>query len=69
MSNHEDPAPIRRHHLKIHFPKVLLAGGLLLGLVGVYLTSGWIQVFLLVLATVCFVASYWLSYMENAGPD
>jgi hypothetical protein len=69
MSNHENPTQTGQVRLRVHFPKALLGGGLLIGLVGIYFTSGWFQGFLLVLATVCFVASYWLSYMENAGSD
>jgi hypothetical protein len=63
--------PIRKNggSSKGYLPIGLFATGCFFGLVGFYLVGGWVQDFFLVLTTVSFVASYWLSSLKGTEPE
>ena len=69
MSSHENSSRKDKNAMRRHLPKFLIAAGLILGALAIFAATGWIQGLLLALATVSCIASYWLSYMENAGPN
>jgi hypothetical protein len=69
MSKNNEKKQKRFDFLGIRFQIVLFVIGLLMGLVCVFIATGWFQKILLVLVTVCFIGGYFSSNIKDAGPD